>query len=157
MRIATAYAGKMNDLFAIAKRLHLYGLSAPVRITVHWFGNRDNPWPAFVTCRPQRVESGHRLGQCRAMNLSDFCAACEWLAGEGIEICEASYHGRSFGNWFIEVSHNGKLRRAVWDGRDRWLIIQSQHDTNDWQDEWIARKDSEQTVEEVVTRLRKGS
>jgi hypothetical protein len=59
MRIATAYAGKMNDLFAIAKRLHQYGLSAPVRIAVHWFDARHNPGPAFFTCRPQRVESGH--------------------------------------------------------------------------------------------------
>lgn len=87
------------------------------------------------------------------MNINDFCTACEWLAGERIQIHEASYYGRAFGSWFIDVSQDGKLRRAVWDGRDRWLIIQSQQ-ANDWQDEWIGKDDLDHTVEQLITRLR---
>jgi hypothetical protein len=87
------------------------------------------------------------------MNISDFCAACEWLAGEGVQIHEATYHGRAFGSWFIDVSLEGTLRRAVWDGRDRWLTIQSQLTGTGWQDEWIARDAAAQTVEQVITRL----
>lgn len=88
------------------------------------------------------------------MNITDFCAACEWLAGESIEINKATYDGASFGSWFIDVPHQGKLRRAVWDGRDRSLVIQSQVTADVWEDEWIAREGDEQTVEQVVTRLR---
>lgn len=88
------------------------------------------------------------------MGISDFCAACEWLAGDGLEISEATYSGQSFGSWFINVLHKGGIRRAVWDGRDRWLVIQSKGSNDDWKDEWVSRDTAEHTVENVVSHLR---
>ena len=88
------------------------------------------------------------------MNISDFCTACEWLAGDGIQINKAAYDGEAFGSWFIDVPHRGKLLRAVWDGRDCPLVIQSQVTADAWNVEWIAREADEQIVEQVVTRLR---
>ena len=86
------------------------------------------------------------------MNINDFCASCERVAGEGAEIAEATYNGQSFGSWFIEVPHKGRRRRAVWDGKNRWLIIQSAPQ-GDWTDDWIGREPDEQTVDQVVRRL----
>jgi hypothetical protein len=88
------------------------------------------------------------------MNISDFCAVCERLASDGIQISEASYQGKSFGSWFIDVPHHGSLRRAVWDGKDGWLVIQSQSSGGNWTDEWIGREAALQTVDQAVSRLR---
>jgi hypothetical protein len=88
------------------------------------------------------------------MNINDFCASCEWVTGEGAEIAEAIYNGQSFGSWSIGVPHKGRRRRAVWDGKDSWLIIQSGQSEGDWTDDWIGRDPDEQTVEQVVRRLR---
>ena len=87
------------------------------------------------------------------MNINDFCASCEWLTGEGADIAEATYNGQLFGTWFIEVHGKGTRRRAVWDGKDQWLIIQSGQSQGGWIDDWIGRKPDEQTVEQVVQRL----
>jgi hypothetical protein len=87
------------------------------------------------------------------MTISDFCASCEWLNREGAEINEAKYNGAAFGSWFIEVKHERKRRRAVWDGRDRWLIIQSANSEGEWKGIWIGREPGEHTVEQLVRRL----
>ena len=88
------------------------------------------------------------------MGISDFCAACEWLAGDGVEISEATYSGNSFGSWFINVTRKGGCLRAVWDGRDCSLVIQSKRPKDNWKDEWVPRDAAEQTVENLVCRLR---
>ena len=88
------------------------------------------------------------------MNFSDFCAACELLAKDGIQVDKAEYDGLAFGSWFVEVSFNGRPRRRIsWDGRDRWLILQSQDADQTWKDEWVSREPHEQTVAQVMSRL----
>ena len=100
------------------------------------------------------MESGHSLGQSRRVNINDFCAACEWVAGDGLDIRQANYDGQHFGSWSIDVRQGGKLRRAFWDGRDRWLLFQTKQADGSWTDDWIGRNADEQKVERVVDLLR---
>lgn len=87
------------------------------------------------------------------MNINDFCAACEWLNGDGADIRDATYQGQHFGSWFIEVHNKGQLRRAAWDARDGWLYLQTLQPDGDWSDDWIGHHADEQTVERVIQML----
>jgi hypothetical protein len=88
------------------------------------------------------------------MNINYFCAACEWLTGEGAIIAEAAYDGENFGHWFIAVRSKGKRRQAAWDGKDGWLYIRTRHGDGEWVDDWVGRSPDEQTVERIVEALR---
>ena len=89
------------------------------------------------------------------MQLNDFCAICERLAGEGVQVDKAQYDGLTFGSWYIEISADGRpARRLIWDGREGWLLLQSRDAKSRWKDEWMGRDPEQQTVEQAITRLR---
>jgi len=85
--------------------------------------------------------------------VSDFAKACELIAGAGFTIEEAYYQGRRFGSWTIEISSEGsKPRLILWDGRDRWIILQTQR-AAEWIDEWVIREAQSDAIEQVIARL----
>lgn len=88
------------------------------------------------------------------MDLSNFCAACEMLDREDVEVWEARFDGHSFGSWYITVRRGNELRRSVWDNRDGWLRHQSSRTSGVWDDVSDARGVEAQTVEHVVNFLK---
>jgi hypothetical protein len=86
---------------------------------------------------------------------SDFALACKKVEEAGFTIDAAAYHGRHFGNWTIELSSEGlKPHLIVWDGRDRWMVLQSHRGGEEWLDEWVVREPQHDTVEQIIARLR---
>lgn len=86
---------------------------------------------------------------------TDFAQACQQFEEAGFTIDEAKYYGRHFGTWTIEVSGEGlNPHLIVWDGRDRWIIVQVQAADKEWADEWVIREPQHNTIERIITRLR---
>ena len=86
---------------------------------------------------------------------TDFARACQQLEEAGFTIDEAKYFGRHFGSWTIEVSAEGlKPHLVVWDGRDRWIVLQVQGSGEEWVDEWVIREPEQDTIERIIGRLR---
>ena len=81
----------------------------------------------------------------------DFDAFRDRLRGEGFRETEARNDQAAFGSWVITLDTDPPLR-VVWDGKERWLIIQARHD-NEWSDERVIRDESEQIAELVVANL----
>lgn len=74
------------------------------------------------------------------MTLEDFAESCRKLTQAGFDVRHAEYHGQVFGNWLIEFTRKGiPLHCLVWDGKERWLLLQSQGSGGTWQDKWLAR------------------
>ena len=77
------------------------------------------------------------------------------IVDAGFSIEDARYQGRHFVSWTIELSRHGlKPHLLVWDGRDRWIILQSQRGS-DWVDEWVIREPLPDTIEQVIAHLTK--
>ena len=69
-------------------------------------------------------------------------------------IDESQYEAKHFGSWWIELSRDGlPKQRVVWDGRDRWLIVETFASSGSWMDKWIGRKASEQSAESALMQL----
>jgi len=82
------------------------------------------------------------------------------LARDGWRILRSRYDERVFGSWFIVFSKGRKRLKAVWDGRDSWMILQKGHRSlvtpwaENWTDVWIAKDTVLQTPNELVSRAR---
>lgn len=85
---------------------------------------------------------------------SDFANACIRFAEAGFTIDEANYTDRAFGSWTLQISKGGLAPHLVmWDGRDRWLILQSKDSSDQWVDEWVVREPQEDSIDQIIGRL----
>lgn len=117
------------------------------------------------------------------MTLDDFVRSCESLAERGFTVEKAEYWGEAFGSWSIRFSSKSIPPHVLnWDGRDRWLILQSarpenertihvapenlrrmsyedgviayaQREADAWQDKWIGRDEAEQSLDRALQEL----
>ena len=117
------------------------------------------------------------------MTLDDFARSCESLTARGFDVEKAEYWGNAFGNWSIQFSTaSDPPHRLIWDGRDRWLILERERPKNErtvlvtseelqqmsyvdgatkyaqreadaWQDLWIGRNVAEQSLERALEEL----
>lgn len=116
------------------------------------------------------------------MSFPDFATCFQGLKAKSFTIQQAAYSD-SFGSWWIEFSSKTlRPHRIIWNGRDRWLILQVERpeserthrvspeelrrmnyldgvqartwsDEDAWQDKWVAREQSEQTLENALKEL----
>jgi hypothetical protein len=128
------------------------------------------------------MEQGYLRGYRMAMRFPDFACYFQDLKSAGFTILHARYTD-CFGSWSIEFSSERHLQhRLIWDGRDRWLTLQSERpeserthlispeklrkmnymdgvtakswsDEDAWQVKWIGREEAEQTFEQVLKEL----
>jgi hypothetical protein len=117
------------------------------------------------------------------MNLHDFVRFCESLTAKGYTVRAAEYWGYAFGSWVIEFSSDGaRPHRLAWDGRDRWLALQTERPERErqppiapevlrqmsyedgtmaqlrrkedaWRDAWIGRDVAEQSLDRALEHL----
>ena len=80
---------------------------------------------------------------------------CEALCRDaGYAVLGSRYDAEHFGSWWLEISREGLPRQQViWDGRDRWLIVQALASSGSWMDKWIGRKQAEQSGEAALAAL----
>jgi hypothetical protein len=83
--------------------------------------------------------------------MPDFDAFRERLEEASFRESEARRDEAAFGSWLIALDTEPPLR-VVWDGNDRWLIVQAHRDDK-WRDERVIREDAEQTTEAVIRSL----
>jgi hypothetical protein len=85
----------------------------------------------------------------------DHLAQCEAACrAAGYAVRERRSHPGHFGSWWLEVSRDGLPRqRVIWDGKDRWLIVQALASSGSWMDKWVGRKKSEQSAEAALAAL----
>lgn len=81
----------------------------------------------------------------------DFDAFRDQLRAGGFRETESRNDEAAFGSWVIALDTDPP-QRVVWDGKERWLVVQARHD-NEWSDEHVMRHESEQTAEEVIASL----
>lgn len=95
------------------------------------------------------------------MNTEDIYHKTKYLIEEAkIPIAKAEYSAQQFGNWWIIVNVNKLLLRAVWNSRDRWVVIQRMTDEvfNGqfvWHDEWTLKRKEDLTPENICYRFKK--
>jgi hypothetical protein len=82
---------------------------------------------------------------------ADFEAFRDQLRAGGFRETEARNDEAAFGSWVIALDTD-PLHRVVWDGKERWLIVQVQH-ANEWTNERVIRDERDQTAEAVVASL----
>jgi hypothetical protein len=88
------------------------------------------------------------------MDEEDFRRAEELFRRAGFRVEDKGYHQSHFGSWSIVLSREGlPQQRVVWDGRDRWLIVEAFASSGTWMDKWIGRKKSEQNAETALAHL----
>lgn len=117
------------------------------------------------------------------MTLNDFARSCETLAERGFTVEKAEYSHQAFGSWSIQFSSNSiPPHLLIWDGRDQWLILQSERLENErtirvtpeelrrmsyedgtttyaqrkaeaWKDKWIGRQATEQSLDRALKEL----
>jgi len=84
----------------------------------------------------------------------EFAQVVQQLEEAGLTIEEAKYFNRAFGSWDIEVSNAvGDRGLLIWDGRDRWIILQTQDDQGTWVDDRIVRDPQDDTIQQIIDRL----
>jgi hypothetical protein len=116
------------------------------------------------------------------MSFPDFASYFQGLKSNGFTIQHAVYWD-SFGSWSIEFSSDQhRPHRLIWDGKDRWLILQCERPKSErthfmppeklrmmsyidgvqaqtwseedaWKDKWIGREQSDQTLEHALKEL----
>lgn len=89
-----------------------------------------------------------------SMTLEDFARACRDLERAGFTVRSAEYHGQVFGNWAIEFARRRLAPHCLlWDGKESWLLLQSQGADGKWEDRWLAREPQHQSVESAMARI----
>lgn len=81
----------------------------------------------------------------------------ELLLSAGFDVDEASYHHDAFGSWLVGV-RTVPRHRVVWDGKDRWLVVQKETSGTFqglpvWDDVWIERDAKDESSEQAVSKL----
>ena len=61
----------------------------------------------------------------------------------------ARYDQSVFGSWFVEIEQNPPLR-VIWEGKDGWLILQREAAVGRWEDVWLAKSETERTLEALI-------
>lgn len=88
------------------------------------------------------------------MTEADYHHARQLFSDAGFKIGRSEYHWKHFGCWWIEVEREGgPPRRVLWDGRDRWLIVELHEGDEAWLVRWIGRKADDQSPEIALARL----
>lgn len=117
------------------------------------------------------------------MTLKDFERSCETLTERGFTVEKAEYLHEAFGSWSLQFSSKSvPSHLLIWDGRDGWLILQSQRPENErtihvtpeelrrmsyeegtttyaqrkaeaWEDKWIGRRSKEQSLDRALQEL----
>ncbi len=89
------------------------------------------------------------------MDIQEFNTLQALLVGAGLEILDARFDQSSFGSWFVTVGTEPRLR-AVWDGKEGWVVVQKQTSARDssWHDIWIGRDHDEQNAQRVAETIR---
>ena len=77
-----------------------------------------------------------------------------------IPIAKAEYSIQQFGTWWIIAQLDKSLLRAVWNSRDRWLVIQSLTEEVvdgqfQWKEEWTMKRREDVTAEHITDRFLK--
>jgi hypothetical protein len=72
------------------------------------------------------------------------------LGASGFHEAESRYDETALGSWIVVV--DDPPARVVWDGRERWLVLQEQT-AEGWADVWLARAESDQTTDAVTEQL----
>lgn len=95
------------------------------------------------------------------MNTEDIYHQTKHLIEEAkIPIAKAEYSVQQLGSWWIIVNVNKSLLRAVWNSRDRWVVIQYMtdevfHGQFIWKDEWTLKRAADLTPENICYRFKK--
>jgi hypothetical protein len=88
------------------------------------------------------------------MTEDDFRQSQRLFRQAGFHVEKAQFDEKTFGSWWVELSRNGLPRQqVVWDGRDRWLIVQAFASSGSWMDKWVGRKKAEQTAVAALAQL----
>jgi hypothetical protein len=96
------------------------------------------------------------------MNRSAYDETLALLAAAGLRTLDSRYDDQASGSWWIEVGATPP-RRIVWDGKDRWAIVQvargqrSAEDVDLWEDRWIGRHLDERTPATLVQETRRAA
>ena len=87
--------------------------------------------------------------------VASFYEACRQIEGMGFDILHAVYNGLAFGSWSIEFkTFKLPLRRLVWDGKERWLLLQTKERTDDWQETWCDHDPQGQMLDRAFAQSR---
>ena len=91
------------------------------------------------------------------MDANIFESAKLLLSEEGFQVTQARYHAREFGSWYIVANATPPVR-ILWDGKDGWLVVQTQSDESlksppEWVDAWIERDRERQTLANLIRRI----
>jgi hypothetical protein len=86
------------------------------------------------------------------MNEADFRETLGLLETAGHVVLSSRYDAAAFGSWFVEVEGEPRAR-VIWDGKDRWLIVQTARQGRDWKDSWIEKQASLQTPAQAVRKV----
>jgi hypothetical protein len=92
------------------------------------------------------------------MTEADFDTMAADLAECGYLVSDSRYDGAAFGSWWIVVESGVARFRVIWDGRDRWLLLQQERAHNspsdpEWLDVWVERLVEGQTSAGVLAQL----
>jgi hypothetical protein len=117
------------------------------------------------------------------MTLNDFTRSIATLAERGFTVEKADYRDEAFGSWSIQFSSERvRPRLVIWDGRDRWLILQcelpenertvrvtpeeprqmsyedgvttyAQREADAWRDKWIGRDAADHSLDRALEEL----
>jgi hypothetical protein len=74
------------------------------------------------------------------------------LAAAGFIESASRHDEHAFGSWYVQVEGDPPFR-VCWDGREGWLVIQQRSEDGRWQDVWVARERSEQTLDKLVAEV----
>ena len=91
------------------------------------------------------------------MDRNQYQRALELLTHRGVGVQSQEYSERSFGSWYVVASIQ-PARRLVWDGKERWLIVEEEaaerfNGLPVWNELWIERSPHTQSVEQALNAL----
>lgn len=77
------------------------------------------------------------------MDINDFLHVVTFIKRQDIRIDKLDYDYHVFGSWVVAFTREGKNFRLVWDGKDRWMIMESriaqEYYTGTWCEQWTIR------------------
>lgn len=80
------------------------------------------------------------------------------LAQQDWAIVTSRFDEHVFGSWFIVFRRGAATFQAIWDGRDRWLILQRDRHKwfhlwpKNWQDVWVGKNPADQSATNVISQ-----
>lgn len=91
------------------------------------------------------------------MNRTAYQRASQLVAQRGQRVQSQEYSEQSFGSWYLVASMQPP-RRLVWDGKERWLVVEEEtgerlNGLPVWRELWLERNPQTQSVEQAVTAL----